>query len=232
MVRFGDYDVQYIAGQSITLKAGFHVNEGSDFVARIATTTCDNNTPATLITIPSEVNGNSTVNKLIIETNDTAANFKYLLFPFMDGETLPTTKWNSAKNELTVICEGTEQTIAFSEVDGSTRMELVPVAPIIETPAIARNTTNEAETSVPELAIIPQPFADHFKLNYQATTTSDLQLQIVNLLGQKIYAQSWQVVEGFNQLHIPTGNWLAGNYFLQVVENGSVLSNTQLIKQD
>jgi len=226
-------DVQYIAGQSITLKAGFHVQAGSDFLARIAPTTCDNNTPATLVTIPSEVNGNSTVNKLIIETNDTIANFKYLLFPFMDGEALPTTKWNSAKNELTVICDGTEQTIAFSEVDGSTRMEIVPSAPIVEQPAEARNNLIVAEAvRITEIAISPQPFLDQFQLTYEAESIQKLQLNVVNLLGQTVYKQAWSVTQGFNQLTIPTNNWTAGNYFLQLVENGNVVSSTQLVKQD
>ena len=225
--------VQYIAGESITLKAGFQAAAGSDFLAKIETTTCDNTVPAVLQTSASGVNGNSLVNQLVIEINDTAATFKYLLFPFMDGETLPTTKWNSAKNELTVTCQGTEQKIAFSEIDGATKMELIPVEPVIEMPTVSRtNLLEEEKITTNELSIIPQPFVDQFDLNYQATSASDLHLQVVNLLGQTIYTTSWEVAQGNNQLRIPTGNWLAGNYFLQIVENGNVVASRQLIKQD
>ena len=195
--------------------------------------TCDNNAPATLVTIPSEVNGNSTVNKLVIETNDTAANFKYLLFPFMDGEALPTTHWNNAKNELTVICDGMEQTIAFSEVDGSTRMEIVPSAPIVEQAATPRNNLIDSEAkAINEISISPQPFLDQFQLTYEAESVQSLQLNVVNLLGQTVYQQTWSVTQGFNQLTILTTHWTVGNYFLQLVENGETVISRQLIKQD
>lgn len=226
-------NVQYLAGQSIMLKAGFHAVAESDFLAKIEATTCNDNAPAVLETTASGINGNSLVNQLVISTNDTAANFKYLLLPFMEGEALPMTKWNSARNELTVMCNGTEQRIAFTEVDGSTRMNLIPMEPIIEKPTIARNISNKVEKIIgDQLTIIPLPFINEFYLNYRATASNEVQLQIVNLLGQKIHTQSWQVVKGINQLSIPTGNWLAGNYFLLILENGVMVESKQLVKQD
>jgi len=124
----------------------------------------------------------------------------------------------------TVICDGTEQKIVFSEVGGSTRMELLSIEPVTATPAESRTNLLEAEKAVDQdLSIIPQPFVDQFEVMYQATSAGDLHLQVVNLLGQTIYTTSWEVAQGNNQLRIPTGSWLAGNYFLQVLENPSQL---------
>ena len=112
-------------------------------------------------------------------------------------------------------------------------MELVPSTPIVEQPAEARNNLIDAEAeTITEIAISPQPFLDQFQLTYQADSVQSLQLNVVNLLGQTIYQQAWSVNTGFNQLTIPTTHWTVGNYFLQLVENGNVVSSTQLVKQD
>jgi len=48
-----------------------------------------------------------------------------MLFPFRDGDALPVTQWNSDRTELTVIMSSSVKKISFSEVSGSTRMEMV-----------------------------------------------------------------------------------------------------------
>jgi len=225
--------VLYVASQSITLNTGFTAIAGSNFTAQIGGANCTTALPAYLELTDPDINGNNLMNRLVIEANEVSPAFKYLLFPFMDGEALPTTKWNSAKNELAVICEGMEQKIAFSAINGSTRMDLIPIEPVTETPAEARtNLLDVAKIVDNELSIIPQPFVDQFEVMYKTTTASALQLQVVNILGQTIYTTSWEGTQGNNQLRIPTESWLAGNYFLQVLENGAVLENVQLVKQN
>ena len=227
--------VRYLAGQSITLKSGFHAANNSNFIAKIEASTCTNNSPATLETVTPGINGNSPITRLIVQTNDTVAAFKIMLFPFREGEALPVTKWNVAKDELTVICEDNEQKIAFSEVDGSTRMEVVATAPIIETSILeerAKKKASEPIINQGTLSVMPLPFKQEFTLNYEAPQAQKTNLQIHNLLGQVVYQQRWELIEGINRITIPTQDWQDGPYFLKIYSKNGMLSSQTIIRQE
>lgn len=81
--------------------------------------------PAVLETTDTEINGNPVMNRLIVETDVVAPNFKVLLFPFNAGEPLPITQWNATHDELLVILGEEEQRIAFTETDGLTSVSLL-----------------------------------------------------------------------------------------------------------
>lgn len=225
--------VQFVAGTSITLNAGFEVTAGSNFLAKISATTCETN-PAYLETVTPGINGNSPITRLVVESTEIAAAYKIMLFPFEDGTTLPVTKWNSTKSELTVLCEGTEQKIAFTEVDGSTKIAIVPTSPLTENPiAVVRTINNEKEKITPaNLTILPQPFDNQFTVNYEAEKSKMIQLHIVNVLGQEIFNQNWEVRKGFNQLTVDANNWIDGQYFLQLQNEDSSIEVKSLIKQN
>jgi len=115
------------------------------------------------------------------------------------------------------------------------RANKISSKPIMEMPTTQRiipSTTKKSVAANGTLTITPQPFMEQFELNFQAVTNSTIQLQIINLLGQTVYTQSWEVNAGLNQLSIPTGDWQSGSYCLQIMENGQMVKSEQLIKQD
>lgn len=65
-------------------------------------------------------------NKLTVGSNSKNPYFKFLLFPHLQGEPLPITKWNITQDSLTVIFDDKTFEIAFIDhVDGATEVHLV-----------------------------------------------------------------------------------------------------------
>jgi len=63
--------------------------------------------------------------RLVIASRAVSPDFKILLWPFREGETLPITRWNEAQTELTVEINGTQDTISFHPTsNGQTRVGL------------------------------------------------------------------------------------------------------------
>ncbi len=54
--------------------------------------------------------------RLIVESNSVEPKFKILLYPYVNGQSLPHTSWNATKDTLTVTtCDSVQQVIAFQE---------------------------------------------------------------------------------------------------------------------
>ncbi len=91
--------------------------------------------PATLDTLeyfdyfsgnPYNSNPNYVRPRLIVESNSVEPDFKIMLYPYMDGDALPTTHWNPSRDELQVLINAQEHNIAFTpDADGRTIIELL-----------------------------------------------------------------------------------------------------------
>ena len=63
--------------------------------------------------------------RLVIPSRSVAPNFKILLFPYRQGDPLPTTTWNADKTKLTIQVKGQTDECAFApQSDGRTRLTL------------------------------------------------------------------------------------------------------------
>ena len=92
------------------------------------------------------------------------------------------------------------------------------------------NATEEKEATAPFLAIYPNPVGDF--INFQlrgAQATKDATFRIVNMEGKVM-----EEINGANvqaTVTIPVSGWLAGAYFLQCLENGTVICSEKFVKQ-
>lgn len=82
-----------------------------------------------------------------------------------------------------------------------------------------------------EVIIHSNPFINNIVLTYSTTKKEKIHLSLVNSLGQLVYQQSKEVLNGSNSIAIQLANTLnSGNYYLQI-QNSNTSKTYQLLKQ-
>ncbi|HOY30338.1 MAG TPA: T9SS type A sorting domain-containing protein [Bacteroidales bacterium] len=67
----------------------------------------------------------------------------------------------------------------------------------------------------------PNPVTDYLRLSLMTRTVSTLEFSIINLLGQKVFAASYESDGSFFNYQIPVGSFTQGIYFLTVTDGKS-----------
>ncbi|MGB0930790.1 MAG: 3-coathanger stack domain-containing protein, partial [Chitinophagales bacterium] len=212
-----DSIVNVVAGRSIELQSGFNANMGSTFSAKIEM--CEE-PPAYLETITPGINGNSPITRLIVEADVVAPDFKIMLFPFEEGDELPVTDWNVSKDTLTVTIGGETEVIEFKSIEDRTHINIVtPISTAIEEVAITNETLEEqfaASTGIEEsnelsaLKVYPLPFGEQFALQFVSLMTQDIEVEIFNVLGEKVYTQNLKTQKGKHEFNVDASEWASG----------------------
>ena len=78
-----------------------------------------------LMSVPNPPQRDMQINKLHITSRSVSPEFKVLLFPFRDGQALPSTTWSDDHTVLTVSWPDQTDTIRFSSAkDGRTHLKI------------------------------------------------------------------------------------------------------------
>jgi len=82
----------------------------------------------------------------------------------------------------------------------------------------------ESKPLVDRLHLFPNPAREFLTIELSANYNSDVDLEIVDLLGQRVAIQQDKLVEGPNLLRVNLSSLAAGIYFLQVNSGKATVS--------
>ncbi len=90
------------------------------------------------------------------------------------------------------------------------------------------NVTPEEPNSI---TIFPNPFVDQINIQITGYKAADFDFMIYNLLGQLVLTKNYKTsMKGSTIINIDLWTFAAGNYFLRVIQNGSVFKTYKLMK--
>ena len=89
-------------------------------------------------------------------------------------------------------------------------------------------TANEP-VSNGSLVVFPQPAQDVVTVRYVATQPGPAQLDVIDLVGRRVFAQAVRTVNGPNEYGISVTNWPAGLYAVSVHTEGGMTVNRRLL---
>jgi hypothetical protein len=125
--------------------------------------------------------------RLVCESNSISPDFKVLLFPFLDGEQLPVTTWNTDKSKLNFVWNDEVTNFEFSVLNGLTNVNL-----------LATNT-KKLNSEKLDFSITPNPASDSIRLKNVGNST----ISIINLSGKvilKTYSPNNEIVINTSKL--------------------------------
>jgi|GEM_PF-1933606 len=77
----------------------------------------------------------------------------------------------------------------------------------------------------------PNPFTENLNLSFSATTNGNAEISITSITGQKIVTKQSTISKGYNNLQVNgLANLAPGMYTVQLIMNGTVISNQKIIK--
>lgn len=163
---------------------------------------------------PFNPNPNYDRSRLVVESNSVSPNFKVLLYPHIQGETLPITNWNSSQTEVQVQFPGYVKYIHFPmDSANNTQIEL------------SDNTLNVAdfEISNNKTFLFPNPAKNEVKLY---STTKIKAIEIYDVSGRFILKKV-----GFNnkEVTINTSQLNTGVYLVNSLNADDVKQTSKLI---
>lgn len=97
----------------------------------------------------------------------------------------------------------------------------------IKTPVETDDQNNKAYTL--KLEVIPNPFEDLVRINFNTDMPGMVQFEIHDVLGRVILKDNVNVLHKFSTVKLSSRKWLPGNYFLKA-SNGKHHAQTQLVK--
>ena len=71
-------------------------------------------------------------------------------------------------------------------------------------------------TSLHIYSLLPNPAKDQVQLTFELPTTSEVQIQVVNVTGQLVWEEQFFADEGLQQTNINTSNWEKGTYWVRL----------------
>jgi hypothetical protein len=87
-------------------------------------------------------------------------------------------------------------------------------------------TNNNSETNV---LITPNPAYESAKIRLQRSTPAEAKIRVMNAQGATVYRTS-VVVNGTAYVDLPTNQWMAGTYIVQVVTNSELVNQKLIVK--
>ena len=80
------------------------------------------------------------------------------------------------------------------------------------------------------MKVYPLPFGEQFALQFVSHLTQDIEVEIFNILGKKVYTQSLKTPKGKYEFEVNASEWVSGTYFLQLKSKSKVLEVKRLLK--
>lgn len=98
-------------------------------------------------------------------------------------------------------------------------------------PEFIVSTLPDIDIPVGEMLIYPNPTQGHFSLTFNSNEVVKQSVKIYNLIGQVIYAESYEAVQGLNQLNFDISKCSQGIYMIELNENGAVGNKKKNIRK-
>ena len=163
---------------------------------------------------PYTPNPNWIRKRLVVESNSVEPNFKVLLFPFIDGQELPQTNWNSTRDTLEIEFSNQNTLIAFEkDTHNNTQFQIVDVV-----------NSLLSYNSAPNFNIFPNPSNGSITISCQMDI---IRVELIDIAGRVIKNQVIPSLKDFtvNLTHLPSAV-----YFVKIVtSNGQNLQKKILI---
>jgi hypothetical protein len=103
-----------------------------------------------------------------------------------------------------------------------------PETSVHQLPKLSIN--DDIETKENNIKIIPNPTTGVFSLEFDATIAGTHQLKVVDLRGFEVFTYDVSAVRGINTLNLDLTNIPFGVYYLQVLNDGKMISSVKFIK--
>ncbi len=94
---------------------------------------------------------------------------------------------------------------------------------------IVTETENKTTEQELEVAILPNPFTDIFRVEFKGKRNSEIILEISDLFGKNFYSEKLKLENGYTNIRIQTRKWPSGAYVLMAKQE-SKIQRAQLIK--
>jgi len=91
-------------------------------------------------------------------------------------------------------------------------------------------SVNELVLELEQFTITPNPFSDQINLSFQTETARTLDIRVSNLLGQQLYANTGEAIQGVNQIQLNLPELQAGTYILSFTSEKGIVSR-KIIKK-
>lgn len=78
--------------------------------------------------------------------------------------------------------------------------------------------------------VFPNPLTENSSVSITSNRTMNVQMALVNTMGQTVATEQVNIVSGKNMLPLKTAALSQGIYFLSISENGKLLKNIKLVK--
>jgi hypothetical protein len=94
----------------------------------------------------------------------------------------------------------------------------------------AAGSRAEGGTAINNLDVYPNPSRDIFNVSFTSEDVQDLEVRIINVVGEVIYTESLQQFVGEYTKQVDLATYTKGIYFLEITTNNGVV-NKKLILQ-
>jgi hypothetical protein len=96
----------------------------------------------------------------------------------------------------------------------------------------AVNGIENNNISVNTFEVFPNPFDNQAMININTTKAERISVEVVDMLGNRVFSQDLGVVNGLYRQELNAANWNAGLYFVNVTssEGGKVTKKVNVIK--
>ncbi|MGD1847623.1 MAG: T9SS type A sorting domain-containing protein [Salibacteraceae bacterium] len=81
-----------------------------------------------------------------------------------------------------------------------------------------------------EIDISPNPFQEEIQLHWEETPTQEVQVDILNLLGEKLISQRFEAGHSVNEYYLKDLNTLAPGYYFLRIASGNDLATIRVVK--
>jgi hypothetical protein len=94
----------------------------------------------------------------------------------------------------------------------------------------AAGSRAEGGTAINNLDVYPNPSRDIFNVSFTSEDVQDLEVRVINVVGEVIYTESLQQFVGEYTKQVDLATYTKGIYFLEITTNNGVV-NKKLILQ-
>ncbi len=172
---------------------------------------------------------NNVLKRLVLEANTVSPDFKVLLYPYEVGEPLPTTSFNSSRNEWTVNIGNQSHLLDLDEQNGKTLVDIIPLNNNFrvveeadeEQPVIEESNPTTKLLDAYALSLYPVPTYDELNFSFNAPADLSAKVQIMDLQGRVLYNTRVDFEEGTNNFTLDVKQHLAAATYLLVIDLGS-----------
>jgi hypothetical protein len=95
---------------------------------------------------------------------------------------------------------------------------------------VSETTTGIVKSkTISSVSLYPNPSSDFSTLSFNLETQENIQIHIVNVLGEEVFNYNAQLNAGFNKVEINTSNLENGVYFVQLISDEKLMITERLV---